>query len=326
MMTQQIMQKLDFLPQKFLQRLQQIVPEIFLENCLTAFLHERRTSIRINTLKVLTNTLLHDLQKQGLELQPLAWHNEIFSIPNEQRRKLTETSAFQQSLFYIQNPSSVVPVLLLDPKPGEEILDLAAAPGGKTINIAIQMRNKGKIAAVEAVKSRFFRLTQNLQNYGVTIAKTFLKDGSLVYRVCPERFDRVLLDAPCSSESRFNYHDPESYAYWSERKIAEMTRKQKKLLYSAFQSLKPGGVLVYSTCSFAPEENEMMIQHIYEKFPNSIAIEKVDVSFLNYQQGLTQWQNKIFWQDIKNAIRILPNDIMDAFFICKIRKLASTQK
>lgn len=321
-----LLQRLQFLPSGFLERLLQIIPEKFWQQSLESFLHMPSTAFRVNNLKITTAECLDILTKKNFHLQQIPWHSDLYTIPFAERRALTETSEFQQGLFYIQNPSSVVPVLLLDPKPNEEILDLAAAPGGKTINIAIQMQNQGKIAAVEAVKSRFHRLSKNLKTYGVTIVRTFLKDGSSVYRFCPQKFDRVLLDAPCSSEARFNIHSPESYAYWSEKKISEMTRKQKKLLYSAFQSLKPEGILVYCTCSFAPEENEMMIQYLIDKFPHAVHIEKIDLPFTNLQKGLQSWNNQTFSQEIKNAVRILPNEMMESFFICKIRKLLSTHK
>lgn len=320
------LQLVNVLPQKFIQRLQKIIPAKFLPQYLQSFLNKAKTSFRVNTLKISVQQLSDLLTDQGFLLQPLTWHADVFTVPDEQRRKLTETTEWESGFFYVQNPSSIIPVLLLEPQPGEDILDLAAAPGGKTINLAIEMQNHGKIAAVEAVKSRFFKLNQNLKNYGVNIARTFLKDGSLVYRNCPEKFDRVLLDAPCSSEARFNIQDPESYAYWSEKKITEMTRKQKKLLYSAFQSLKPGGTLVYSTCSFAPEENEMMIQHLLEKFPSAIEIAKCDLPFTNFQPGLKEWAGKRFSPQLQYAIRIIPTDIMDGFFVCKLTKLMSTLK
>ena len=98
-------------------------------------------------------------------------------------------------------------------------MDLAAAPGGKTLHMAALMQNKGRIAAVESVRSRFFRLRRNLEQFGVKIADTYLKDGAQVWRVRPEHFDRVLLDAPCSGEGRFTTTDPKSFAYWSEKKI-----------------------------------------------------------------------------------------------------------
>jgi 16S rRNA (cytosine1407-C5)-methyltransferase len=105
--------------------------------------------------------------------------------------------------------------LALAPRPGETVLDLAAAPGGKTLQLAALMQNSGRLSAVEAVKGRFFRLRANLERGGVTNARTFLMDGRAVGRKCPEMFDRVLLDAPCSSEARFSRLDPRSWAHWS---------------------------------------------------------------------------------------------------------------
>ena len=157
----------------------------------------------------------------------------VVVVPNQQRRALTETAACRAGRIYIQNPASMIPPLLLDPQPGEWILDLGAAPGSKTLQMAGMMVNRGKISAVESVRGRFFRLRANLEKHGATLVQTYLKDGIKVWRNCPEQFDRVLLDAACSAEGRFNVNRPSSYGYWSTKKIREMQRKQKRLLFSA---------------------------------------------------------------------------------------------
>ena len=125
-------------------------------------------------------------------------------------------------------------------KPEESVLDLAA--GGKTLQMACMMNNQGALSAVEPVKNRFFKLKANLEQQGASFVKTYLTDGRTVGGKCPERFDRVLLDAPCSSESRFTQLNPDSWSHWSIKKVKEVARKQKKLLMSALYSLKPGGV------------------------------------------------------------------------------------
>ena len=166
---------------------------------------------------------------------------------------------------YIQNPSSLLAVRVLDPQPDEEVLDLAAAPGGKTVAMAVAMENTGRIAAVEPVKGRFHRLRANVARCGVTNVAFYQRDGRGVGRVVPERFDRVLLDAPCSSQARMRWDNPASYAHWTRRKVREATRKQKGLIMSGYAALKPGGHMVYCTCSFAPEENELIVDHLLRR-------------------------------------------------------------
>jgi 16S rRNA (cytosine1407-C5)-methyltransferase len=230
----------------------------------------------------------------------------------------------EQGSIYIQNPASLFASLVLSPKSHEEILDLAAAPGGKALHLAALMENKGRIAAVEAVKNRFFRLVTNINRADAEIIKPYLKDGSQIGRLVPERFDRVLLDAPCSSEGRFDLKDPATYAYWSEKKVKEMSHKQKRLIYSAIQALKPQGILVYCTCAFSVEENESIIQYALNKFAGKLTILPIEVPFTNYQPGLTSWGQFVFDANMQHAIRIVPDQLMNGFFICKLQKVNST--
>ena len=173
----------------------------------------------------------------------------------------------------------MVPPILLSPQSEECILDLGAAPGSKTLQLAELMGNQGSIWAVESVRGRFFRLRDNLARYGAENVQTHLADGTRLWRRHPERFDRVLLDAPCSSEGRFRADAPKTYAYWSEKKIAEASRKQRRLCYAAVQCLKPGGVLVYSTCTFAPEENEAIINRVLRQFAGALTVEDIALPF-----------------------------------------------
>lgn len=277
-------------------------------------------SFRVNTLKVPIEEVLTQLSLMGIMPKCIPWFQSAFTIPSLQRKLLMGCELYSAGKIYLQNASSLLPVLILDPKPNDYILDLAAAPGSKTSQMACLMQNTGQIAAVEKSKSRFFKLIQNLKQQGVTCVRTFLKDGTIIGRLCPERFDKVLLDAPCSSEGRFEANNPKTYLYWSEKKINEMARKQRKLIISAFQALKPGGILVYSTCTFAPEENEAVIIFLMDKFQDRLTIEKIDLPFSNIQSGLSHWENQVYPSVLQNCIRVLPNEYMGGFFICKIRK------
>jgi 16S rRNA C967 or C1407 C5-methylase (RsmB/RsmF family) len=177
---------------------------------------------------------------------------------------------------------------------------------------------------VEKIKARFFKMKANLKTLQHHSIHTYMTDAVGLWRKTPERFDRVLLDAPCSSESRFQSNNPDSYSHWSLRKIKETARKQKKLIYSAVNCLKPGGTLVYCTCSFAPEENEAIVDHILATFPQQLTIEPLDLPISNTQPGLTQWQGKHFHTTLQSSVRVLPNEIMDGFYICKLVKTAPT--
>lgn len=313
------------LPDAFLERLSQIVPAEQLPQTLASFSADKPTCCRINTLKCSPAQARDTLSQAGFSLDPVPWLDEAFFIPTDQRRPLTEHPLYRDGALYIQSLSSMTAVMALDPQPGEENLDLCAAPGGKTLFMAARMHNQGRLAAVEAVKPRFFRLKANLQQQGASVVHTYLADGRSIGRKVPARFDRIMLDAPCSSEARMREDDPESYQYWSPKKVLEMARKQKGLIESAWQALKPGGVMLYCTCSFAPEENEAIVQHLLKQHPDAAIIEPIQLPIGNQMTGLDQWAGKPFDASLHQAVRILPSATMDGFFMCRIRKAATNR-
>lgn len=314
----------EHLPEKFTERLKQIFPPEQYSQLLNTFKNEKATCFRINTLKTSEQDVLNALTQLGIAPKKIDLLQNTYSISQKEKSQLTHSDIFNDGLVYIQNLSSMIPVAVLNPHMDDKVLDIAAAPGSKTTQIAIAMQNEGWISAVEINKSRFFKLKDNLATQGINNVHTYLMDGGDVWKKCPEMFDKILVDAPCSSESRFSLDNPTSFAYWSEKKIREMVIKQKRLIFSAFLSLKPKGTLVYATCSFAPEENEMIVNYLLKKFESNAEVEPVQLDINNSQSGFTQWNGKHLNDSIHNAIRILPNNIMDGFFICKIRKINST--
>ena len=311
-------------PPAFVERLKSIAPRDRGAAILDALAHMRATSFRINTLIAEADATLKSFWRQGFELSNFEWIEGAYWVPTTQRRALTESEAYRQGAIYIQNPASMVPALFLAPQPSDRVLDLAAAPGSKTLQLAAMMGNQGWISAVEVVKERFFRLRANLKKHGAENVHTYHKDGAKVWRQVPEQFDKVLLDAPCSSEGQFNLTEPGTFQYWSEKKIKDMARKQKRLLFSAIQCLKPGGTLVYSTCTFAPEENEAVVDAMLKKFGQALEVVPVSLNVSNAAPGITQWRGKDYHPDLEAALRLLPDRLMEGFFVCKLRKRGST--
>ena len=309
------------LPEPFLQRLQNMYSDSVRGKILSGLAADRFTSFRVNTLLAKRERVLTDLTLDGLAPHPIEGLPDAFSVLPSDRRQLTESSSFRKGHIYIQNPSSMLPPFILDPQAGEKILDLCAAPGSKTLQMAALMEDKGWISAVEAVKTRFFRLQANIKKHGASLIHTYNRDGTKVWRYVPEQFDRVLLDVPCSSEGQFSLNAPHTFRFWSERKIAEMARKQKKLLFSAVKCLKPGGILVYSSCTFAPEENEAVIDAMLKKF--SGVLEATPLSLppsILVEHGLSAFGNKTYSPAAQNAVRILPDELFEGFFICRLQK------
>jgi 16S rRNA (cytosine1407-C5)-methyltransferase len=305
------------LPEEFLKRLSLIVPKRKFSEIKQSFYFPKKPTFRVNLLKSNTAEVLEELKE--LNPKKIPQLDGVFFVEEDQKEFLSRSKTFLEGKIYIQNISSILAVEILDPKPNETILDLAAAPGGKTLLIAQKMKNQGKISAVEPKKDRFFRLKRNIETFGGEIIKTYNKDGRAIGKICPLMFDKVLLDAPCSSEAKFHIKNPKSFAYWSKRKIKESQRLQKRLILSAWNSLKAGGVLLYSTCSFAPEENEEVVNFLLQKDPKA-KLEKITLEFENTQRGLKSWEKKSFDESLENSLRILPNEIFDGFFIAKILK------
>ena len=312
------------LPADFEERLQRLLSVDQLAVWRAAYLAPPSAAFRINTLLADEAAVLAELGTIGLQPRRLDWPAEAWMVDPAERRLLTDSLAAREGRVYLQSPSSMVPVDVLDPQPGEEILDLAAAPGGKTVHMAARMGNRGRIGAVESVKGRYHRLRRNLERCGVTLADTYLADGSGVGRKVPERFDRVLLDAPCSSEGRFAAHDLESSAFWSLKKIREMTRKQKKLSISAVQALKPGGVLVYCTCTLAPEENEAIVDDLLRRFAGALEMEETGIPQAQMLPGLPTWDGREYAEPIRHCARIQPDGTREGFFVARMRKTGHT--
>ncbi len=312
------------LPDAFLDRLRAIVPPEHFAATLASFGAPQATGFRVNTLRASSAAVAASLEADGLHPHAAEGLPDGFWVAPEERAALLASAAYAEGHLYVQNLASQLPPLALGPQPGERVLDLCAAPGSKTRQLVCLMRDEGEVAAVEAVRGRFFKLRANLAAQGATSVRTFHRDGATVWRHRPEHFDRVLLDAPCSTEGCFRAGDPETFRYWSPRKVKEMARKQQRLLFSAVQSLRPGGTLVYSTCTFAPEENEAVLSRMVAKFDGRVEVVPAALPpAVREQPALEAWKGTPL-PGVAEARRILPTDTVEAFFVAKLVKHEST--
>lgn len=313
----------DNLPPQLTERLQDLYSDEEYKQVLKTFSSKQLPSFRTNTIKTASDDLEKVLTKQEFIIEKINWYSDAFVLKNKSIRELTETEEYKNGFLYIQNLSSMIPALVLDPQPNKKILDIAAAPGSKTTQIAALMQNTGELTANDLSFKRLFKLKENLKTMGVTNTKVLNLPGESFWKNLPEYFDKTLVDVPCSMEGRIRCDDPKTYQDWSTKKIKQLSKLQKYLLRSAISSTRVGGTIVYSTCTLAPEENEEVIEWVVNKTPEALAIEHIELPNIPLQSGLMSWKKKKFIYTA-NCARIFPRQEMEGFFIAKIKKLAST--
>lgn len=312
------------LPEPFLEKLRRIIPTNQWDKTLKTFASERPTTFRVNTLKRNPSSLKEVLEPQGFKIENVPWYKDAFILRKGKQKDLEKTDLYRNGELYVQGLSSMIPPLVLAPQAGEQVLDLTAAPGSKTTQIAGLMKNQGRVVANDNNPIRVEKLKANAVLQGASCVEVLpAGDGGLVWKENFEKFDRVLLDAPCSSEGRFQLDVPSTYGYWKEDTNRKMAKDQRRLFKSAFLGLKPGGTMVYSTCTFAPEENEMILQWALETYGDALEVEKVTVPLPAHTQGLAAWGDLKFIPGVLKSLRILPTNDIEGFFVTRLRKSKS---
>ena len=299
------------LPKDFQLRIKEILPQ----GPVCLFGPRPYQAFRINTLKISVEEALKQLSVSQVDFQKVSWCPYAIVVPKTVAGELLKSDLVKDGILYAQGLESMLAVMALDPLPNQRVLDLCAAPGSKTTQIAMHMHNTGVLVANEPVRDRFFRLKSVVELMGAQAKLTSIDGRRLQAR--EELFDRILVDAPCSCEGRFLMHEPKSFRFWSPRKIKEMSHKQKGLLLNAGRLLGPGGILVYATCTFAPEENEEVVDFVLRKTEGRMQLVPIDLPGVNTYPCLTQWQGRTYTSPLKLSARIYPDERMEGFFIAK---------
>ncbi len=271
-----------------------------------------RKCIRINTLKMDESSLVAVLTER-YRIEKIPFVDFGYYIDHTSPGNTPE---HQLGYYFVQESVSMIPPMVLGPEPGETVLDMAAAPGGKTTQIAQYMKNKGCIIANDLKPKRGNILSANIQRMGVTNTVVTIKDGRYFKRM-QNKFDRVLVDAPCSNTGliRKNYRFLKE---WSYSKVLKMSELQKELIMAGYKALKPGGVLVYSTCTLEPEENEEVVDHLLSR--TDAETEKIRIN-IRAKKPFTEFGGKEYDSGVKNCLRIHPQDNdTEGFFVAKVRK------
>jgi len=307
----------------FLERIGKILGKDY-QKYLNSLQKEPFKSIRVNKLKISPEDLKNRLEKRGWKLkQPFDDYPEIMIVESRlEPGELGRTLEHLLGYYYVQEISSTLPIIALNPKPNELVLDLAAAPGSKTTQIAAEMKNTGTLVANDLSLGRIKILSANLERCGVMNTIITRKDGLLLCKEFEKektKFDKILVDAPCSGEGTIRTA-PKTAKMWNIRTVKTLSKIQKGLLSSAIKILKVGGEIVYSTCTHSPEEDEEVLDYILKKFPN-IELETLKLP-IKCRVGLKKWEGKEYNSGVEKTCRIYPQDNnTEGFFVSKLRKV-----
>jgi NOL1/NOP2/sun family putative RNA methylase len=273
-----------------------------------------RDVLRVNTLKIDNKKLFKRLKDLDIKLKKVDFLPHAYKYKS--KFSLASTSEYAQGYLYLQEAASQIPVLVLDPKPGEIILDMCAAPGSKTTYMSQLMENKGIVVALDNNSSRLNGLKSNLLRCGCKNTILYKKDARFAFDF-GKKFDKILLDAPCSGNFVI---EPKFFVMRSVQAFLERARLQKELLRAAYKCLNPGGILVYSTCSLEPEENERVVDWFINKHKD-MKLQKINIDIPNSSEGLTSAFGNDFSSELKKCIRIWPDKAkMQGFFVAKLVK------
>ena len=273
------------------------------------FQTKRKTTLRINTIKNNIEEIKKELEKEKIEYETIKWSKEALIIKNADEKTIQEMEIYKNGKIYLQSLSSMLPPIILEPKEGTDILDMAAAPGGKTTQIAALTNNKAHITACEKNKIRAERLKYNVDKQGATCVFIMPKDSRFIDDFFS--FDQILLDAPCSGSGTLDYNDANVEKYFTEQLIERSSKTQKTLLSKAIKLLKPEHEMVYSTCSILDCENEDVVSSVIKNGN----IEIVPINF----EGMEELP--ILPKKISGTLCVKPTELYEGFFVAKIKRL-----
>ena len=272
-------------------------------------------SIRVNTLKIDKDTLKTKLESKGFELESIDWINYGLKV-KKSPLNLGSTHEYLQGFYYIQSVAPMLPAFILDPNPNDIVIDMCAAPGGKATHLAQIMNNEGKLILIERNRNRIAALDLNLRRMGVSNSIVINEDAVNLSKM-NLKADKILLDAPCTGEGLIR-QDFSRKMSKTMKDIDKLSSIQRKLLKTGLHSLNPGGQLLYSTCSIAPEENEFVIDNVL-KDSSDFAIVKIPRKY--GVDGFIEVYNKMLREDIKYSQRLFPHtDNTIGFFVCLIQR------
>ena len=289
---------MDYLPDFFIQELYRDYGENHAQTIIEGLVR-KKTSFRVNNLLSNNDEVERALEKASISFKKVAWYDKAYVVDND---RLNDMEIYKEGKIYVQNLSSMIPPIVLDPKPGEDILDMCAAPGGKTLEIACLSNNQAHITACEMNPIRIERLKYNIEMQGASVY-VMPKDSRNLDDFL--KYDKILLDSPCSGSGTLDRFNESNKKFFTEYLIQKSIKSQKALLNKAINLTKKGGEIVYSTCSILKRENEEVIESVLRD-------KKVEIVPIKLEQlmDVPVFQNTV-----------IPTDIYEGFFVAKLRKI-----
>lgn len=272
------------------------------------YFYKRKVTLRVNTIKTTVEEVIKKLEKLNIEFERVKWYKDCLIIKNASENDLRTLELYDNGEIYLQSLSSMIPPIVLAPKENADILDMAAAPGGKTTQLACLTSNKAHITACEMNTIRLDRLKYNVEKQGAKCVSVMKKDSRQLDDFFA--FDNILLDAPCSGSGTLDLNNFNAYQYFTEKLIQKTCASQKALLKKAINVLKKGQEMVYSTCSILEEENESIINEV-------ILNNKAEIVPINIEafQDIPILPTKI-----AGTLCVCPTELYEGFFVAKLRK------
>ena len=270
---------------------------------------QRAVTLRANPLKTDAQTVRERLAAQGIETSPVSWYADAMIVRGAREDALTGLDLYERGEIYLQSLSSMIPPLLLGARPGENVLDMAAAPGGKTTQIAALTGNQAMVTACEMNKIRAERLRYNVQRQGATRVTVMNIDSRNLDDLFS--FDRILLDAPCSGSGTVQLGSPRSKGQFSREFLSRTTKQQEALLHKALRLLRPGCEMIYSTCSVLAQENEEIVSRVLRK--TGAQIVPLELAAFDSVPRLPV--------SIPGTLCVAPDELHEGFFVAKIRRM-----
>lgn len=299
------MERLNNIPEFLKEKLTLQYGEAIANQIVEGYSQNKSVTLRINTLKASKEEIENILQNEDIEFEHVDWYKDAIIIKNAKEIDLQALEIYKEGKIYLQSLSSMLPPIFLNPKEGIDILDMCAAPGGKTSQIAALTNNQSNITACEMNHIRYERLKYNMEKQGVKSINIMKKDSRFLDDFFS--FDSILLDAPCSGSGTINLNDENSYKNFSLELINKSCRLQLALLRKATKLLKRNQEMIYSTCSILQEENEDIINKIISE--NNLEVVPINAPNI-----------PLLPSKIKGTICVMPNNLYEGFFVAKLKK------